>query len=161
MKTRPEQYGDVVLDVPADAGRSNIVRHESRTPASRALGLVQMLLGVAALWFLKAENDVQVSTWLILSAGALGLLTGRWGVKEELWRKPSEPAARAAYRNRRIVQNALWVAIYAASMTYLFWGPVGRGPLLVALITLVATTYLLGRWIKSTHVRWLERVPAS
>ena len=50
MKTRPEQYGDVVLDVPTGVGRSSMVRRQTRTPACRALGFFRALLGVAGLW---------------------------------------------------------------------------------------------------------------
>ncbi|WP_430423738.1 hypothetical protein [Phenylobacterium sp.] len=160
MKTRPEQYGDVVLDVPTGSGQSEIVRRQSRTPACRALGFFQALLGVAALWFLKVQDTGQIGMWLMMPAVALGLLTGKWGVKEELWRKPSDATARAAYQIREIIQNALWVAIYAAFMAYVFWGPVGAGPWLTALITLIAAIHLLGDWIKRTQDRWLERVPA-
>jgi hypothetical protein len=161
MKTRPEQYGDVVLDVPTGVGRSSMVRRQTRTPACRALGFFRALLGVAGLWFLKVQDAGQIGMWLIIAAVALGLLTDKWGVKEELWRKPSDATARAAYRNREIVQNALWVATYAAFMCYLYWGPVGIGPWMIALITLIAAIHLLGDWIKRTQDRWLERLPAS
>lgn len=161
MKTRPEQFGDVVLEVPASAGQSNIVRRYKRSLVGRTLGLGQLLLAAAGFWLIKVEDSGQVATWLLPPAFALALLNGKWGVKEELWLKPSEPVARAAYRNREIAQNVLWVVLHAALVAYIFGGPAGSGPASAALITFAIAGVALWHWGNSTRDRWLERVPAS
>ena len=161
MATRPEQHGDVVLEVPVGPRQSNIVRHQKRTRACRTLALVQTLLGIAGLWFFKVENNGEVGIWLILPAFALGLVTDRWGVTEELWRKPSEAAARAAYRRHELGRNVVGIGVFAAFMAYVFWGPGGSVAWWIALLALIAANRALGLWAKRTHARWLERAPAS
>lgn len=161
MKTRPEQYGDVVLEVPVGSSPSNIVRRQTRSWPCRTLAFVQMLLGFAGLWLFKVEDNSQVGGWLVLSTILLSFVTERWGVTEELWRKPREPAARAAYRRHDIAQNVLGVGVFGAFMAYVFWGPGGSTAWGIALLGVLVAFHLLSRWTKWTQDRWLEPVPSS